>query len=65
VGAFSLITKGDFYIIADSEFPHRTVLSHVEPVVRPQQPYQTVGVEDLLSIWDRDRDVQRLLGYSA
>jgi hypothetical protein len=48
---------------ARREFPHRTVLPYVEPIVRPQQPYQPVGVEDLFYRWEHDPDVQRLLGY--
>jgi hypothetical protein len=47
---------------ARREFPDRTVLPYVEPIVRPQ-PYQPVGVEDLFWNWEHDPDVQRLLGY--
>jgi hypothetical protein len=47
---------------ARREFPQRTVLPHVELIARPLQPYQPVGLEELLWLWDHDRDVQRLLG---
>jgi hypothetical protein len=50
---------------ARREFPHRTVLPHVEPTARPLQPGQSVGLEELFSNWQHDRDVQRLLGGSA
>jgi hypothetical protein len=49
---------------ARRECPHRTVLPHVEPITRPLQPYQPVGLEDLRWIWEHDPDVQRLLGDS-
>jgi hypothetical protein len=47
---------------ARREFPHRTLLPHVEPVARFLHPGQPVGLEDLLSLWEHDPDVQRLLG---
>jgi hypothetical protein len=50
---------------ARREFPHRTVLPHVEPVARPLHPSQPVGLEDLFYLWEHDRDVQRLLGGRA
>jgi Plasmid replication region DNA-binding N-term len=50
---------------ARREFPLRTILPHVEPIARPLQPYQPVGLEDLFYLWEHDRDVQRLLGDRA
>jgi hypothetical protein len=37
----------------------------VEPIARPLQLYQPVGLEDLFYLWEHDPDVQRLLGDSA
>jgi hypothetical protein len=47
---------------ARREFPHHTVLPHVEPIARVLHPSQPVGLEDLFRIWEHDPDVQRLLG---
>jgi hypothetical protein len=49
---------------ARREFPHRVLLPHVEPIARPMQPGQPVGLEELLWLWDHDWDVQRLLADS-
>jgi hypothetical protein len=46
---------------ARREFPHRTVLPHVEPIAHPLQP---VGLEELFWIGDHDSYVQALLGGS-
>jgi hypothetical protein len=47
---------------ARREFPHRTVLPHVEPIARFLHPSQPVGLEDLFRIFEHNPDVQRLLG---
>jgi hypothetical protein len=47
---------------ARRECPHRTVLPDVEPTSRFLHPGHPVGIEDLLQIWERDQDVQALLG---
>jgi hypothetical protein len=50
---------------ARREFPQHTVLPHVEPIMRPQQPYRLVGLEDLLWNLEHDPDAQRLLRDSG
>jgi len=49
---------------ARREFPHRTVLPHVEPIARPLHPGQPVGLEELFWVFEHDPDVQVLLGDS-
>ena len=42
----------------------RTVLPHVEPLAFALRPGQSVGLEELLWIWDHDQDRQALLADS-
>jgi hypothetical protein len=43
----------------------RTVLPHVEPMMRVLQPGQAVGLEELFWLWEHDRDAQQFRDADA